>query len=372
LTEKNIANKNLEQNYNETEQTFLPLFPRKISDEFALQADQVIEQLYLSHPSEEYNLRVRRIGIETSFTPTIKDKGEITDAGLKRLEVNGVMSKQRYHYYRNNMPTVTKLRATPHEDIVIDFFDNGHIHAESENPAAWNHFIQQYGYENDFMEVTGDRMVDSEWIAHTEYRQKHGGHEVLVPKPDLDLDIVEAEILEQQKQKSLIVAIGGRSGSGKSTLVRQLSERLREKGLTTATISTDDYNYGNTHLYKIGGGIWENYDSSQTYDLTLCRTHLGQLASGLIIPKHQFDFVTQEPVINGSIQPPDVTFIEGIKAHHTDFRELADLYYEVPTSLALSIGRRITRDAVERPRFSPSENLSAYLEYAEPEYRALL
>jgi len=373
LTEKLPQAEKIEQKYIETEQTFLPLFPEKITAAFSYQADKIIDQVYLSHPSEEYNLRIRRINIDKKFTPTLKNKGVQTKDGLQRKEINGTMTSDSFWAYAKDVPRVHKVRATPHENIDIDFFDDGHIHVESENPESWQRFIREHEMENDFIEVTGDRIVDNEWRAHREYRANNKGREALVPKPDLNADEVNANILRTHREKGQVtVAVGGRSGSGKSTLVRQLRQQLHEIGLTTGVISTDDYNYGNTHLYRIGGGHWENYDSNETYDLALCRAHLGRLASGLIIPRHVYDFASNEPLVQGRVQPSDVLFVEGIKAHHSDFRQLADLYIEVPTSLATSIGRRvIQRDIIERPLFSPEQNLTNYLKYTEPEYQAL-
>ena len=373
MTEKTSPSQNFEQKYNETEQTFLPIFPDKISRAFSFQADTIIDQVYLSHPADEYNLRLRRIGIDKDkqFTPTLKDRGARTKDGLQRKEVNGTMTENRFWSYAKDVPRVNKFRATPFENIDIDFFDDGHIHLESENPESWQQFIRHHDMENDFIEVTGDRIVSSEWRAQMKYRKDNNGREAFAPKSELNIDAIRNDILRvYSKKKRVVVALGGRSGSGKSTLVRQI---VKNFDLSSAVMSTDDYNHGNTHLYGIGGGQWENYDDDKTYDLPLCRSHLGQLASGLVIPKRSYSFITQEPQIDGDLQPVDVIFIEGIKAHHPQFREMADLYYEMPTSLATSIGRRVLkRDIVERPLFSPEENLTNYLEYTEPAYKALL
>jgi uridine kinase len=372
MTKEFVDKNNFEQNkYIETEQKFLPLFPEKL-DRFRLGA-VAIEQVYLSHPSENFHLRLRRTesGGNTTYNATLKDAGTMTETGLKRLEVTGKISAERFDFYNQDVPVIRKWRAEPYPDISIDFFEDGHIHVESENPQSWRRFTVDQGLENDFIDATGDNTVDNEWRAHYTYESQHDGHVALLPNPDLNLDEVEADILRLRTQKHQLVSIGGRSGSGKSTLVKQMRQRLHKKGVTTALISTDDYNHGNTHLYKMSGGQWENYDASDTYDLSLCQSHLGQLASGLAVPRHRFDFISEEPVINGEIQPADVTFVEGVKAHHPAFREQADLYYEMPTPLATCIGRRIMRDLTERPRFSPEQNLAYYLEYTEPEYRKL-
>ena len=85
MTKEFLQSKKFEQKYHvETEQKFLPLFPEKL-DRFRLGA-VAIEQVYLSHPSEDYHLRLRKTydGYHASYEATLKDSGARTEAGLQR------------------------------------------------------------------------------------------------------------------------------------------------------------------------------------------------------------------------------------------------------------------------------------------------
>ncbi len=360
----------------ETEKTFVPRRDA-ILEQFRSYTTQYITQPYLSHPDEPHSLRLRHTASELGgkTDATLKDRGTIVGEGLARIEVEAPISESRFSYYQqtDKLPRITKIRRSPIDAIDIDYYPGGYTHIESEDPAAWNRFLDEFHLsDDDFIDVTGAQFADNEWRAHYHYRLNHGGRDAWKPAPPLDLSEIETDILGARGEKPTLVALGGRSGSGKSTIIKQLQTRFAERGISTATISTDDYNHGKTILHALSGGTWENYDSNNTYDLPLCQAHLALLATGTVVPQYQFDFKTEERVVNGKLQPADVVFVEGIKAHHPDIRELADLYYEMPTSLATSIGRRIMRDLTERPRFDPSANLAYYLEYAEPEYQALL
>lgn len=374
MSEKLTAQQNIDQNYTETEQKFLPLNPGKLVDKF-LDSAVDIEQPYLSHPTERFNLGLRRKESSKgdSYVATLKDKGVQTDEGLRRLEANGAISEARYHYYvQDGLPTVHKLRSSPYPDVVIDFFADQHIHAESENPESWRHFVREHGLENDFVEVRGD-IVDNEWRAHYNYLLRNEGRGMPAPETDPSPEEIADRILTRYNGNRMTVNIGGRSGSGKTTLMNATREILHERNVTTSAISTDDYNIGRTALRALGGGTWLNYDANEVFDLKKAEVHARALRSGFAVHRQLFDYDLEEVVIKGSVKPADINFIEGVKAHHPNFRELADLTIMVPSSLAQSLGRRILRDLVTRPRFAdPSNNIAYYLEYAEPEYRALL
>lgn len=368
--------KSFEQNYPiESERKLIPLRPEILVDQY--QHAEPVEQAYLSHPDEEYSLRIRRhvSGKSTKYTPTLKDRGEIVDGNLVRLEANGTMSEDRYNYYFNNdLPVVNKLRYE-RDGISVDYFDGqqSNILVESENPVAWRRFLDENNLsERDFEDVTGQKIADNEWRAHESFRMLNG-HDAFDAPTTLEADEIVDDIVSKLGRYPLIATLGGRSGSGKSTLLRQVDSKLKTRGVTTSTLSTDDYNKGRTHRKRLSDGEWTNYDANETYDLPLCYLDLKQLREGLTIPKREYDFETEEPKFSGERAPADVILVEGIKAQHPLIMEAADLSFTMPTSLALSIGRRIMRDLKERPRFAdPGTNLSVYLEYAEPEYRALL
>ena len=315
------------------------------------------------------------IVLPISHTPTLKDRGKIINGALTRLEANGFMTEMRYNYYRaEDIPTINKLRLEPEDGVVIDYYlDSDHIQAESENPAAWKRFLTQYGFEDDFIDATGSPMLDNEKRAHEHYRSTHGGRDAFEAPRQLEPYEVTEQILRKRGKYPLIITLGGRSGSGKTTLLNKVRDHLWGYGVSTACISTDDYAHGKTYRQRLSNGEWTNYDANETYNLPLCWLDIRQLKSGSEVAKRSYDFTNEESRITGKTMPTDVILVEGIKAIHPMFQEIADLSFTIPTSLALSIGRRIVRDLETRPRFAdPSINLTTYLEYTEPEYRTLL
>lgn len=369
MSEKITTQQEFEQIPREIEQKFLPIFPQKL-DKFHRLAIP-IEQIYLSHPSEEYNLRIRqtRKDDKISYKATLKDSGTVTAEGIDRLEIETPVDAGTFTFYRRlGRPAVRKYRAEPAEGIVIDYFEDGHVHAESENPVAWHRFLDEHQLHDNFEEVTGDRITDNEWRAHFDYRRTHDGKEALTPAPNLDVDEVCLNIVRHQiESPSTLVRIAGRSGSGKSTVVRELQQKLDQVNLPSVVISTDDYHRGKALLTHLNDGKpWTNWDSSIVYDLQALTYDLAMLRSGGPIPTRQFNFVSEEPEVTGTTHPTPVIIVEGIYAGHHLFDQ-ADLSYEVPTPLATCIGRRVMRDLVERPQFAdPTSNLRYMLEYAEP------
>ena len=366
-------NKFEQKPFHETEQKFLPIFPEKL-ERFRDQAAP-IEQVYLSHPSEAFNLRIRETVGRTGpvYETTLKDAGTTTEHGLNRLEIESAVAADTFSFYRDlDQPSIKKQRAAPAEDIVIDFFEDGHVHAESENPESWSHFLHRHSLENDFVEVTGDHVTDNEWRAHYNFRREHNGHEALKPKPPLNVEAIRHEILLKQIEYPVtIVRISGRSGSGKSTIVRELQEKLDEVNLPSLVLSTDDYHRGKAWLEDYNGGQpWTEWDAPIVYDRSLLETDLQRLRRGEVIAGRHFNFSSEESEAAGTIQPRPVILLEGIYARHEDFSDIADLSYEVPTPLATCIGRRILRDMIERPQFAqPERSLRYALEQAEPAYR---
>jgi uridine kinase len=370
-----IDNPEFEQKmFVETEQTYLPVFPEVIEAKYLEQA-RPIEQIYLSHPSEAFSLRLREDIDENGnlrYTAALKDRGSSTPDGLKRLEVEAVLTPELYAIYRTvENPVLRKLRATANNGVIIDFYENSAPHIESEDPIAWTAFSD--ATQTSFVNITGDMQARSEWKAHFEYRREHDGKEALVPLAELDVDAMVRDILiSRRRDRPHFVQIAGRSGSGKSTIVRELREKLAEYNLTSDFISTDDYHRGDAWLRNhTGGKEWKNWDDPIVYDTTAMAKDLAMLADSRTIPRREVDFTIVESVMVGLLEPADVIIIEGIYASSAELAEYADSKYEMPTPLATSIGRRLLRDLRERPQFAdPAKSLRYMLEFAEPMYRA--
>lgn len=365
-----------EQNtFRERERKFLPLFPEALS-EFRSDASP-IEQFYLSNPIEPFSLRFREVMNREGtllYTATLKDRGSLTDQGLDRLEVEVEISPELYDYYKDDAaPILHKLRYTAHPNIVIDYYEDGHIQIESENDSAMKAFSDEH---NDmFIDVTGDRIVDNEWRAHTQYRRNHAGQEAFTVSPEISVEAAAETLAGMADTRSFAVGrICGRSGSGKSTIVRDLQQRLQAIGLESIVLSTDDYHRGASWLRKYNNGIeWTEWDHPVVYDTASLKADLARLQNGETIERRSIDFTVAEPVINGSLQPTPVILLEGIYAGSKEFEFVSQLRIDIPTPLATCIGRRLLRDIKERPQFANPANSFAYmLSQAEPMWRTQL
>ena len=357
--------------YREVERKFLPLFPEQLEE--LRSRSQPVEQFYISHPNEPFMLRLREVLTENGalqYTATLKNRGDVTSNGLERLEIETDISPELYLQYKtDDTPVLRKLRTTIGRYVAVDFFEDGRVLVESENPIALTHFTDQYAAM--LVDVTGDHQADNEWMAHLRYRQNNQGVEALVPEKDSSPnEIVEEIVREYTKTPAVIVQIGGRSGSGKSTLVKAVAEQLQQYGLGVTILSTDDYHRGADWLRQYNNGQeWTAWDDEIVYDIDSVVRDVEKLRSGQSVPKRMIDFTTVEPVVVGEVAPAAVTIIEGIYALSPRITQCSSLRYELPTPLATCAGRRILRDMQERPQFTPSENLRYVLEQAEPAYR---
>lgn len=343
-----------------------------------------ITQLQLSHTSEPYNLCMRKHtpeGKPPDFRVEIKNVGMMSEDGWRRMQIPADIDRELFEQYEDqDVPIVKKWRAYPldNRDVHIDFFDNGHVHAKSRNPKSWTQFIRSYDLSENFADITGNPLSSSEWHAHNDYKRSHGGREILAPRtnPSVDHAISEIHAWRSIHSEKPIVQVSGRSGSGKTYFAHLIEQELSNGSnpLRAIVLSTDEYNRGRTELYRRGGGTWHNYDADEVWDTLEFGQDMQRLRSGESIPKIYFNYDTEEREIVGTINPDeyDVIVYEGVKSHSPDLHGLADLAYEVPTPLATSLGRRIVRDLMTRPRFAdPKANLTYYLTYAEPEYSRL-
>ncbi|HET6622514.1 MAG TPA: hypothetical protein VFG56_01120 [Candidatus Saccharimonadales bacterium] len=357
----------------EIEKKFTPLFPEKL--DLFRESAQPMEQFYLSHPDEEFCLRLREYSKDgwLVHTATLKSRGEITAQGLDRVEIETPIDPATYDLYRqDDLPTIRKLRAEPVKNIAIDFFEDGGVLIESENPISLTAFIGRHALDNGLAEVTGDRTADNEWRAHFKYRQEHGGQSVSESTIDLDVGSIVDQIQQQTtKSKMTTVAICGRSGSGKSTLVQEITRQLNLNDTESVVLSTDDYHRGKTWLEHHKGGVWTEWDAPIVYDTAELAEDLHRLRAGQAIVKRRFDFESEEPIFDGVISPASVVIIEGIYAGSDDIKPT--FRHDLPTPLATCIGRRLLRDLKERPQFGdPVKSLRYMIEQAEPAYRRQL
>ena len=375
--EKIAKTKEFEQKlFTEVERKFLPTNPEGLAD---LRGTAIpIEQYYLGPIGQPYSLRLRETPQSdgtSRYEVTLKDTGSVDDEGVHRMEVTAEVGSELYEFYRDEtVPLLIKLRAEPLPGIVVDFYDDGTIQVESENPDNWQRFIKERG--DYFMEVSGDHMSSNEWRAHFSFRRLHNGKDMLATGEELRSGAIVREILAQRnsEMRPMMVHIGGRSGSGKTTIVREVREILAHYNISTEVISTDDYHRGAHWLREYSGGQdWTHWDAPIVYDTQSMACDLAQLKEGAPIDRREIDWSVAEPQITGTLNAPDVLLVEGIYANSADILCEGALSYEMNTPLATCVGRRLKRDLIERPQFAdPVTSLAYMLNEAEPAYRAQL
>lgn len=367
----------------ETEKKFLVTRPALFDELKNSENIVAIEQIYLSAPDDEFNLRLRestsKNGIK--YTATMKSRGESTEDGLARLETEVNISSDTYAFYaQQNYARLHKLRLQIAEGTTIDWVEgyNAPI-VEIEDFGASREALAFYDTYAPYLEgvpAIAPNWVDNEWIAH------HLSHQEKEPQTPLTAQKIADEILAYHDigLRQVVVSIAGRSGSGKSTMSREVAHILAEKNPkpTVTYLSTDDYHRGKTWLDGYNKGEpWQNWDDEIVYDTKALAEDIEKLKNGEPIPWRHFDFGTQEPSRKGSVYPDDadVIIIEGIQAGSPDLSSVRNAHFELPTSLATCIGRDLARIRNSaRPNSSigdAKDRLRYQLEVAEPTYRQL-
>lgn len=373
-TEKIEQNKQLE-----IERKFIAL-DSTIFDQYKPLASR-ITQLYLSHPDDEYSLRLRKEEAQdgtnrVDYTATLKDRGSITSRGLERMEIETIIGEDTYHYYADQQkyPVIKKERVELCEGVTIDWIGGNHNPIiEVENPTLNESAMQFLSHFSDsLVERTGYDDVDNEKLAHNTREVPQPKHALL----SADTILRDFDAYRSIGQQQLVIGIGGRSGSGKSTLAREIQARITEKtGEHVALVSTDDYHRGKTYLESTYGGPWTNWEDARVYDTALLAQDIARWQTGETVHKRTFDFSTEEPTLGDPIPNSNIILVEGIHASSRDLAHLRQMYYEVPTSLAVSLGRDLKRlidtDRQKAAMKSPTDRLKYIIECGEPTYQTI-
>lgn len=367
------------------EQRFLPVNEHRdeLVKKFRQHAVTRIKKICLNNLDEEYKLWVfehTTPGEPPTFETVLKDQGSKRSLGIERAEFRGAIDEEVFRYYEaDDAPTLTHYRYHPNEHVCLDFTEDGDIlRAETNDANAWNQFVGEEKLEGHFIQATHDKRSDSEWLAHSRFRNLHGGREAfpLPSRPEVGRMFDDIEELRNGRDK-VIVMLGGRSGAGKSYTVRELQKKLSSHRISSIVISTDDYNRGKKHLYSLaarrGEHRWVNYESEEVYDLPLFISDINLLTANADIPRYAFNFDSEEREVTGTINAIEyeVIIVEGIMATHPLLHGLAHLSYEIPTLTATSLGQRSFRDYDERPQFAhPRKNVPYYMTFVEPAFRS--
>lgn len=352
---------------------------------------QNIEQIYLSHPNEEWSLRVRKTTSGSSdpeYTVTLKSSDDNQgEEALERVEVEAPISEEIFRFFQQQeqLPRLQKYRHLASIDcgipgISVDTIDGiDTLLIEVENPEQHPELIERCTEEERIKEVTHDTTWQNEYIAHQIFKAEYGC-EALTPKDPLNVVKICHDIVRHRVEKSTvnptIISLRGRSGSGKTTFAHELQQALTGHGMSSAIVTTDDYNRGITALNQLlGHEEWRgNWDEHMIYDTALLAQELEAcITHGEPIPQRSFDFITEEPQLTGEYYPKSqIVIVEGIFAHSSNITPLLALQYEMTTPLATCIGRRLIRDLSTRKNSEfqdPAELLRYQLEVAERMYQ---
>ena len=359
----------------ETEKKFLPTEPHAF--EYLRQwCEPVhIEQIYLSDPSENVSLRVRKSiheNREPHYSATLKSEARIVPNGMLRRETETPISQQAFEAYQaSDAPRLFKTRIEPYPGVTIDWIDGLEEPIIEIEDIGINEQAQQFYQEHRSLlrDMTGEHAVDNEWLAH----EIAPTEKVERPTPSVDAMLNVIEGYRHYGVSPIVVTIDGRSGSGKTTIARELGYRAGD----SLILSTDDYHRGKKWLEAHNGGKpWTDWDAPIVYDTETLAEDIATLREGQPVPRRYFDFADQEAHTADSItRIPNVLIIEGIHAGTKNLEGIRHAHFTVSTPLATSIARDIERlRTSDRPNGSirsPEERLRYQLESAEPAFQAI-
>lgn len=341
-----------------------------------------IEQLYLSKPEDEYDLRVRKTVDDCSrisYTATLKTRPDTNDNIADRYEIETEISEETYLFWlQQNLPFVKKVRRDFGLGLTADFIEG------IDEPLIELEQIENLNSEESAIVAmtlqyltshcaSADQTAYSEQIAWN--KLKENNHDA----PILTADSLAELIFCGDKpsiENPCFISIGGRSGSGKSTIARELQKLLNnhfDKDISARIISTDDYNKGINFLQKNNGNQPLNFDLPHLYDTeTLAKELKNRKENMQPLPVHSFDWDKSEqiPVIF-PCELHSIIIIEGIYADSPEIADLIDFKFHLNIGAATCIGRRVMRSLNNTQRgniMSPEAQLRYLIEIAEPTY----
>lgn len=336
-----------------------------------------LDAIYLSNPTDEFSLRVRREQTAEGFiySATLKDRGEVKDGVKSRLEINvDNLHPEAYEYYaaKPEFTPFQQFRTHITDAMTIDFIEGHAPIIEIETPDSATRELLMQHLEG-MVEVKSDNPnFDKESIAHY-----LAGNEILASPESLDsfASRVANEMIAQYVtgKKQVVTGLTGMSGAGKTTVTKAISEKMKAligEDYAPLVVSTDDYHFGKAYLEKAYGAPWTEWDDPRTYNTAELASDLVLMAEGQSLIRRHFDFTTEEPVFDNEVPPAAFVIIEGLYAGSKDLEDVRDLHFNLPTSVATSIGRDIRRLVIEnranRVFPTPESRLKYQLETALP------
>lgn len=384
--ENNLTSKNIElarnhpefQKRHEREQTLVAPTP-ELFDAFRASA-LPYEQRYISHPDEEFSLRVRAVYTPegTTYTATLKTNGEMDNSMLDRLEIPAPITRETYEYYAQSpdFPVVRFLRAEPLPGLSVDFIeglDLPQVEYEAVGDAPEHSFVSLI--KSGLIDRSDDPSVRKEIIAH----QLHG-KETLKPTGET-LETFARRVAGEMVahyvlgNDQVVTGISGLSGSGKSSAVAEIQDIITNtygEAMRPLVVSTDDYHRGFDWFARKYEAQPINWDDPAGYDLESLAGDLQKLKNGEPITRRHFDFDLQETVYDGEALPSPFVIVEGLFAGNEALDDSRQLHFEMPVGIATAIGRDVRRLILENRAndsiATPEDRLRYVLEVALPTY----
>lgn len=328
---------------------------------------RLIDQYYLSDKDEAYELRVRRVlggahPLDASYTAAVKI-GEPPE----RIEVETELSEEAFRFWAGR--GYEAARKTRHRvvgalgDLTIDCYVD---------PSLWLAEIEGTVHAADlallglYAEVTRLPAFKARQLA----RPVAGVEAAAIPEKGTYQDALDhIRSVQNMLERPLVVAVGGASGSGKTTLAHAIAKDFDG---AARVISMDDYYHGMSHMQAVHPEGGFSFDEPKAFDITRLAADVLALRDGNTVRLPRYDVLTwdrhaEETELPGCL-PGEVIVVEGLYASTAEMYAAADVHIYAEAPLATRIGRRLTRDAVERPAIDPKDNLRLCLEIAEPAY----
>lgn len=393
LVEKELTQYNIEQARNnpefekrqEVEQKFAPLHPELFVQLFKDKGEP-ISQGYLSHPDDEFSLRFKKQGTgdNARYSAALKDRGEIDNDALKRTEIPANLSEQSFAYYQEKgFPIAEKIRTEIMPGVTADFYDDKEtpvvVEIENDDPeerAAIVASLQEIA--GPLINKSDDPAFTTEAIAYRLHAKLHPELSRTSPESlDALTQRIVAELVGQyvSGKNHVVASIDGMPGSGKTTVTQGVQEaivRLFGEQYKPVVVSTDDYHFGKTYLEATYGAPYVDWDESQTYNTKALERDLQLHAAGTPLIKRHFSFESEETILDDELPLSPFVLVEGLYAGSPHLDSIRTLHFELPTSIATSIGRDVRRLCIEnranRVFPTPESRLEYLINSALPRY----
>lgn len=175
--------------------------------------------------------------------------------------------------------------------------------------------------------------------------------------------------MEAMKQTPLFVGIAGGTGSGKTTVAHKIASFF---GNECSIIAHDSY-YRDRSDLSLKERKTINYDHPDSLETSLLIQHLRELKKGNGVKMPTYDFTQHNRLEKVILVPPKkIIIIEGILLFENEtMRNMMDIKLFIDTDADIRLGRRITRDILERGR-TLDFSLNQYLTMSRPMHLAFV